>query len=141
MSAIRVYGTPAPQGSKRAFVRGGRAMLVESSAKVAPWRADVKAAALEHMGERPPIEGPVRLVITFLFDRPKSHIGKRGVLPSAPRAHTVRPDLDKLSRATLDALTGIVYRDDSQVYSLHVGKTWCNVERDRPGAVIEVYAA
>ena len=39
---FRVYGTPAPQGSKRHV---GRGVMVESSKKVAPWRQDVVAAA------------------------------------------------------------------------------------------------
>lgn len=141
MSAIlvRVLGLPAPQGSKRAFVRGGRAMLVESSAKVAPWRQDVKVATALVMGDAPPLDCPLRLAITFLFPRPKGHMGRHGVLPSAPLAHTVRPDLDKLTRSTLDALTGVLFRDDSQVCALTVSKVWCNVERDRPGAIIEAY--
>lgn len=139
MSAIlvRVLGLPAPQGSKRAFVRGGRAMLVESSAKVAPWRQDVKHAAMAAMGDAPPFEGPVRLAMTFLFPRPKGHMGAKGVRPSAPLAHTVRPDIDKLTRSTLDALTGVLFRDDSQVCGLSVSKVWCNVDADRPGAIIE----
>lgn len=133
---IVVQGLPAPQGSKRAYVRGGRAMLVESSAQVAPWRQDVRAATLATMGDAPPLAGPVRLSIRFLLPRPKGHTGAHGLLPSAPWTHTVRPDLDKLARSTLDALTGTLFRDDSQVHDLHVAKTWCDTDGDRPGAIM-----
>ena len=44
---IRVYGTPAPQGSKRHV---GRGVMVESSKKVKPWREAVKQAALDLIG-------------------------------------------------------------------------------------------
>ena len=47
--AFVVHGTPAPQGSKRAFVVGNRARVVEDSKKSAPWRDSVAAAAIEAM--------------------------------------------------------------------------------------------
>ena len=36
----------------------------------------------------------------------------------------VRPDIDKLARAVLDALTGIVWVDDDQVVELVCRKRW-----------------
>ena len=47
--------------------------------------------------------------------RPKGHFGKRGLLPSAPIAPIVKPDLLKLARAVEDALSGLVYKDDAQI--------------------------
>lgn len=38
------------------------------------------------------------------------------------RPMTKRPDVDKLGRAVLDALTGIVWRDDCQVIGLQLVK-------------------
>ena len=49
--------------------------------------------------------------------RPKS-TPKRNVRP----AHTKTPDIDKLLRAALDALTGVVWRDDAQVAEVSVRK-------------------
>lgn len=113
-----VNGLPAPQGSKRAFVVGGRARMVESSGKVKGWRQDIA-----HRGARAwldadfngPAEGPFAVHVTFYLPRPKSHTGAKGLKPSAPRFPCGKPDADKLLRAVLDALTGIYYRDDSQV--------------------------
>lgn len=111
---IHVPGPAAPQGSKRAFVCGGRAVLVESSKRCKPWRALVASYARECMGSLPPTECYVAVDVWYVFERPKSHLCKSGLRSNAP-AYPARPDVDKLVRATLDALTGVVYRDDAQV--------------------------
>lgn len=134
-----VRGLPAPQGSKRAYVRGGRAMLVESSSKVKPWRADVRAAAESHITGLH--LGPVVVTLLFVFDRPLGQFGKRGLLPSAPPHKTTAPDVDKLARSTLDALTGIAFRDDSQVVGLAAYKQWTDAAYPVAGCSITVNAA
>jgi Holliday junction resolvase RusA-like endonuclease len=53
-------------------------------------------------------EIPVRVSITFVFEKPKS-------APKGRIRPTVKPDMDKLTRACMDALTGILYHDDAQV--------------------------
>ena len=45
---------------------------------------------------------------------------------SSPVHHLQKPDTDKLIRAILDALTGIIYKDDSQVDAIHVTKKWAD---------------
>lgn len=122
--AFTVHGTPAPQGSKRAFVVGNRARVVEDSKKSAPWRDSVAAAAVDAMAGAAPIEGPVEVTVTFLFVRPASVTEHARPLPS------VRPDIDKLIRAVLDGLTaGGVYTDDSRVTDLHTRKRYGTVAR------------
>lgn len=115
-------GRPAPQGSKR-YV--GHGVMVESSKRVKPWRSDVRDAAINAMGHLSPLSGAVRVTLRFVLGRPKGHLrtGKKQtdgfrLLPSAPRHHATKPDLDKLIRAALDAMTGVCWRDDSQVVSL-----------------------
>lgn len=41
MTTFHVPGVPTPQGSKNAYRRGNKVLLVESSKKVKPWRAAV----------------------------------------------------------------------------------------------------
>lgn len=136
MTTFRVIGQPAAQGSKRAYVRGGRAVVVESSPKVRPWRQDVRQAATDALSD--PIAGPVHVSIIFWFTRPKGHIGRAGnVLPSAPRYKVTAPDLDKLIRSTLDALSGVAFGDDSQVVSIAATKRWSEWSA-RPGATITI---
>jgi crossover junction endodeoxyribonuclease RusA len=125
-----VRGVPAPQGSKRAIVNRftNKPALVESSKRVKPWRADVRAAAAECMGSVPPLVGPVSMTIAFIMPRPKGHYGSgrnSAVLKeSAPRWPVGKPDLDKLLRAALDGMTGIVYADDAQIVQMQVGKRY-----------------
>jgi Holliday junction resolvase RusA-like endonuclease len=123
-----VAGTPAPQGSKRFLgVRGGHAVLVESSRALGSWRADVRAA-FTGAGT---IAGPVVVEVVFRLPRPASVSVKRRPLP------TVRPDVDKLCRAVLDALTSAgVYGDDAQVVRLVASKEY--VTPGLQGALVRV---
>lgn len=109
-----VPGHPAPQGSKQAFVRGKRAVLVEVSKRVKPWREAVQDAAITHGCQ--PLDGPVSVKLTFLMPRPKA-------MPKKANLTMIqKPDSDKLARAVLDALTGVCFDDDSQVTRLLVVK-------------------
>ena len=58
---------------------------------------------------------PISISLTFVFEKPRSE--RKNALHK-----TTKPDLDKLLRATLDALTGIAYVDDSQVTECRVAK-------------------
>lgn len=140
---INVNGLPAPQGSKKAFQNKhtGKISVVESAAKtVKPWRADVRAAAEEHGGTIPRGE-PVIIYLHFYLPRPKGHFGtgrNAGLLKDwAPTAVTTKPDLDKLIRSTLDALTSAgTYQDDSNVVAVNAWKSYADGRP--PGATIEL---
>jgi crossover junction endodeoxyribonuclease RusA len=103
---IEVPGIPAPQGSKRHV---GNGIMVEASAALRPWRDAVTWHARRAHGPRPPMGGAVQVTMLFVFPRPRSHYGtgrNAGTLkPGAPVFHTSKPDIDKLIRAILDALT------------------------------------
>lgn len=117
MIEFTVHGTAAPAGSKRGFLnpRTGRVMITDDSTRSRPWKAQVTDAAVQAMSGRDLLAGALSVTLSFTVARPKTHRGARGLRPSAPRFPTVRPDVDKLSRAVLDALTGVVYRDDAQI--------------------------
>lgn len=136
-----VRGVPVPQGSKRAFVVNGRPVLTEQGGdRHKTWRADLREAAQTHWTGRPSDE-PIHVSLLFTFARPKSHFGsgknKDVIKDLAPRRHTQKPDIDKLTRSVLDALTGIVWLDDQQVCSLSVDKHWATPEGS-PGVLIYV---
>jgi crossover junction endodeoxyribonuclease RusA len=115
---FEVQGHPAPQGSKRHV---GNDRMVEQSKAVAPWRQDVKhAAQLAMVGERPYLAGPVAMSVVFALPKPASAPKRKRTWPAR------RPDLDKLLRSTLDALTGVVFADDGQVISVHARKAYVN---------------
>jgi|SRR5579859_6327452 len=115
-----VYGEAKPQGSKRGLIRKGRVLLVESCKKLKPWRQEVAATAEAYMwhdgGIKIPRPHPVRLDVLFIFERPKST--KRAAYK------VTKPDFDKLLRGIADALTGIMYDDDSQIVRCSMGKTY-----------------
>ena len=140
---IRVIGLPAPQGSKRLIghTKLGRGILVESSAKVKPWREAVKYAALEafHPGAFPReccIRGPVEVEMIFTLPKPKS----------APKRHRTwpdrKPDADKLCRSTADALVDAgAIEDDARIVRLLAAKVFPGEHPDAlgvPGAVIRI---
>ena len=147
MIEIDVLGTPAPKGSNRAMVRGGRAVFVPggskvNQAKLKSWDACVRADALEKLG--PLLSGPVfvgvPLAVTIIFRlaRPAGHWSKRhGLKPSAPQFPAVKPDIDKVTRATLDSLSGLVFDDDARIVELVVRKRYA--EPGREGAAISVW--
>ena len=107
VSQVFIPGKPAPQGSKRHL---GNGIMVESSKAVKPWRVDVAWKVREQF--LTPFDGPVKLELHFVMPRPKSTPKK-----STPAA-IKRPDVDKLARAVLDAITGVVVVDDSQIVHL-----------------------
>jgi len=124
-----VYGHPQQMGSKKAFVRGNRAILTDDNSKQRKqWANAVTAAAAEAMGGKTLIDKSVSVRAEFYFARPQSHYGtgrNAGVVKdSAPHAHAQMPDIDKLIRCLLDAMTGVVFRDDSRVFSIEACKLW-----------------
>jgi crossover junction endodeoxyribonuclease RusA len=111
-TTIFVPGKPAPQGSTKAYVVGGRARVTSDNPQTYSWRGVVAAVVRNAIG--PGIQlpsGPVALGLEFAMPRRASE--PKRVTP----AHVRKPDLDKLTRAALDALTGLVFTDDSQVVS------------------------
>lgn len=152
--AFRVFGDPAPQGSKHArpIYRGtgadrvftGKVAQVESSkVRVNAWRDDVKAAVQQHFGcrcadpgcsdlvEGLPLTGPLWAYAVFSLARPKGHYrtGRNAHLlrDGAPVRPGSKPDLSKLIRSTEDAATAVgLWRDDGQVTEyVRLAKVWC----------------
>lgn len=143
---IDVLGTPAPKGSNRAMVRGGRAVFVPGGSKVnqvklKSWDVSVREAALEAVGSRAePVFSHVALAVAIVFRlvRPGGHWAKKGGLrPSAPLSPQVKPDVDKLARATIDSLSGLVFDDDARIVRLVVSKEYATPGRE--GAEIRVW--
>ena len=124
-----VTGAPKPKGSMKAFVPKGwtRPVLTTSSAGLKAWEQTIRSIAQAHVSAY--TTDPVRVRLRFALPRPKSLSRRASHLP-----HTKRPDVDKLARAALDALTGVIFKDDSQVYALHAVKHYAY--EDQPPHVI-----
>ena len=134
---VDVVGLPAPQGSKKGFVVGNRAVVVDvNKPTLSTWREDVKQAALAQRAAGAPTfqTGPLVVCLYFRLPRPKSAPKHRRVWPAK------KPDLDKLIRATFDALKiAGVFRDDAQVCNLLATKDY-PVAEQTPGCLITVQA-
>lgn len=121
---IRVYGDPAPQGSKTARMVNGHVVMWESSKKLPGWRESVVMAAkvsfLENNSQT--MLGPVSLHCTFYMPRPKSVNRK---YPNTA------PDLDKLLRGIGDALqiAGVV-SNDGQIVAITAKKVYAETSAD-----------
>lgn len=113
-----VLGKALPQGSKNAFKSGSRIVLVEASKGLKPWRSAVALEAkltMDEVQDQSLIEGAVAVEILFQF-QPGKTVRRKEM--------TTKPDLDKLCRAILDSLTGVCWKDDSQVVELRARKQY-----------------
>jgi Holliday junction resolvase RusA-like endonuclease len=107
---FEVSGQPVPQGSMK--VINGHIIHTRGSA-LAAWRS---AIALEaRRAGAFPTRAPIVIHMTFYMVKPRT---VKRLEPSVP------PDLDKLIRAVLDALTATAYTDDGQVVEIHAKKTY-----------------
>jgi len=136
---FEVYGVPAPKGSLKPI---GNGRLVEQVKAAGPWMTKVRAASLEAAHQRgwQHDGGGVLVAIEFVVPRPKTVVRPLPIKRSAG-------DVDKLSRAVLDALTVVsakparpaspgrpgkraspgkpgVLTDDSVVVDLHASKRY-----------------
>lgn len=121
-------GEPIPQGSKSAFVRGKRAVMIEANPKLKTWRQIVTLYARRHAGK---FTGERALYVTYVFylTKPKS------VLRWLP---WVKPDLDKLIRAVNDSISNAgVWDDDGRVTTIAASKRYAD-ESHPPGATITI---
>lgn len=121
MIIFNVDGQPIPQGSMK--VINGHVIHSQGSA-LAAWRSAIALSA-KSAGAKPHIE-PVEIELVFRMTKPRT------VTRSEP---SVAPDLDKLIRAVLDALTAVAYRDDGQVTRITAIK-----EYGTPGVSVKVGA-
>lgn len=158
--ALVVEGTePVSQGSMTSIIKGrwnaartyftaytrkDGMPLVETVAsndkKLRPWRAQVAAEARDAWGGREWLEDvDVFVSVEFRFERLKSHYGtgKNASVLKKTAAFFKRsyPDIDKLQRAALDALTEAqVWKDDALVVDIHARKVYS----DTPGMAVWV---
>ena len=124
-----VPGIPQPQGSKNAYVRGQRAVIVEANKKLMPWRKSVSEALEAANVSCQPLEGALTLEVVFFL--PQARTNKKPY-PSQ------KPDLDKMIRGIGDAATqsGCI-EDDAQIVEIVAHKLWASEELPQ-GALITI---
>jgi Holliday junction resolvase RusA-like endonuclease len=126
---IFIPGESEPQGSARGFIVGDRVIITSANKRLKAWRTKAVLTIRQAMldaGMTEPWRVPVEVSIGDSRRSPKRC---KRVYPC------VRPDLDKIVRAALDALTeASVITDDCLVCKLHAWKQYDT----EPGVYITV---
>lgn len=122
-----VSGTPLAQGRPR-FRRAGNFVQTYDPATSKSWKESVRWQCIEYMQKegKGMIDGAIEASLAFLLPRPKS-------LPKKVKHHIKKPDMDNLEKSIFDALEGIAYRNDSQIYKKSTMKMY---ETTIPGVSI-----
>lgn len=76
---------------------------------------------------------PIFVKMTFHMQIPKSW-SKKARKSALGKPHTKRPDVDNLCKFYLDALNGILWHDDAQIYKLQAEKVYADI----PSTLIEL---
>ena len=128
--SVNIEAEPKPQGSKNAFVKDGKAVLVEASKGVHTWRTAVTKAA-KFQPPATQFNCPVWIVLEFYLTQAPSN---RKDKPSQ------KPDLDKLIRSTLDALVQAgIMTDDQIITKISASKRWAKDRASgKPGVYVVV---
>lgn len=124
-----VPGKPVPQGAITSFpYRKGPSLGVRTIHKnqdvLYPWRDRVKLIASE-IGPEVPFKDSIIITYHFYVHAPKSEVKTFRTWPIR------RPDLSHLIRAIEDALSGVIYKDDSQIVDSHEKVDWCEPQDKR----------
>ena len=155
MEAVTIVagGIPQPKGSTKAMIhpfvknmlqkgmpwwqlqkimatrRIPETVTMTAAAGLKQWADALANFAKREAVQSCPWKGPVCLQVAFFLPKSKGYPKTRDLY------HTVKPDIDKLTRAIGDVLTGIIYHDDAQVVQMNVSKEYGN----EPEVIITVY--
>lgn len=123
-----VPGEPVPYGNFRISLTGGKPRLyLQNAAEMKAWQDRMRAAMAVSAPDRLPAHEAWEVQILVMLARPRGHLGVRGLLRKlAPLWPWVRPDLDKIIRATLDCATDRWWRDDGAVVRIVAEKAYVN---------------
>lgn len=139
---ITVPGEPVPKGrhrgrivqprNKPAFIHFYQDADTEAYEKKVAWQACIV------MGPRGLLLGALEVNVTAWVEIPKSWSkNNQARALNGEILPTSRPDADNYLKCCLDAMNGVVYKDDSQVVTMSVGKRYSL----SPRLEIEILAA
>lgn len=110
-----------PVGKQRPRFARGRTYTPKKSVD---YESLIASQALSAMCPSLPLETPVAVYIYANYAIPASYSKKRKEACLNRFERPKKPDLDNVAKSFLDAMNGIVYKDDVQVVSLHVTKRY-----------------
>jgi len=118
-------GEPRGKGRPRFSSKGGF-VKTYTDAKTRDYESRIREAARKAMyaAELEPTSHPVSVRIVVSSCPPVSWTKKRRLAALLGKELPKKPDLDNVAKAVLDALNGVVYQDDVQVWRLVVNKLY-----------------
>lgn len=132
MCQIWIPGNPVSKGRPRVVRLKNGSTMTYTPKRTQDWEAFVKLMAYQDAPEEP-WDGPVAINLRFCIERPKSVTPQKRPLP------IVKPDLDNLEKAILDALNCVWYTDDSRIVRKLSEKHY--VPQGKGGVAVEMQRA
>jgi Holliday junction resolvase RusA-like endonuclease len=123
---VELAGPPRGKGRPRSRIvtsrTGQQFVSVYTDAETRNFETALAYAGRRAMAGKPPLDCPLRVVVTAVFGVPPSWSANK-------RSHAIRglvrpmgtPDVDNICKG-VDALNGIVFRDDSLIVDAEIGK-------------------
>lgn len=136
---VRVVVPGAPFGKQRAKGRNrGKFVQMYTPEETVNYEAKVSMAGAAAMGDRPPLDEALSVVLVAFTAIPPSWSKRKQAQAAAGDIRpTGKPDLDNLQKAVFDGFNKIVWRDDSVIARVLADK-WYGLQ---PRVVIEVSPA
>jgi Holliday junction resolvase RusA-like endonuclease len=129
---IEVPAIPIAQPRPRAVIRGNHAGVAPAKKEhpIHAFKATVAMAYSAHQSkmathDRAPHTGPVQITLKFLFPRTTAMTWKSRPMPRIKYTKK-KNDFDNVAKAVCDALNGVAWVDDGQIYRAQVERWYCN---------------
>jgi Holliday junction resolvase RusA-like endonuclease len=127
MLTYLVEGNPIGKGRPK-FARRGNFVSAYTPTKTRDYESVIKDAAQKAMGSNELLETPVTVAIYITVPIPQSYSKKRSeACLNGSEKPIKKPDIDNIAKCFLDAMNEIVYKDDTQVLTLHITKVYGTV--------------
>jgi len=132
---FNLWGEPKGQGRHRSYnTKQGVRVNVDPSAKEKANIGMVVQGYADKLDRM--LEGPIMASFIYWHKRPKNHYrtGKFSdkLKATAPKVKASMPDLDNLDKLLMDAMQGILFKDDKQIVIKWSGKFY----NKRPGTSV-----
>jgi Holliday junction resolvase RusA-like endonuclease len=128
MISFKIPG--GPQGKRRArFFRAGHFIKSHAEPQTVNFETFIcEMSCLAHPGFVP-LGGALDVEIRAFCGIPKASKKKRALMESGELRPAKKPEPDDIAKVILDALTGLAFKNDSQVVRLGVEKWYADRER------------
>jgi Holliday junction resolvase RusA-like endonuclease len=126
MVQFTIDAPPVPKGRPK-FSKIGGFVRTYTPRKTIDYETIVRETAQQAMGQTELLETPVGVYLYIRLPIPQSYSKKRKeACLSGQEKPIKKPDIDNLAKSILDGMNGIVWKDDSQIVSLHITKVYAS---------------